>query len=119
METKKRKRSGLNIGSSLILVTFILLCLVAFAALSFTSANADYELSKQTADKTAAYYNAVNMGERYLADIDSTIKGIAASASSNESFLEEVKDAYKADSIITIVEQESTILLYFILPINQ
>ena len=42
---KKEKRSfGLSIGSSSILMVFVVLCLTTFATLSLVSANADYKL---------------------------------------------------------------------------
>lgn len=118
METKKRKRSGLNVGSSLILVTFILLCLVAFAALSFTSANSDYELSKQTADKTSNYYNATSSVELHLSEYDIALKDIAASSDSNDAFITNIKTAYATDAKLTVTEVDSGILLQFIVPID-
>ena len=52
---KKKTRIGLNIGTSSILLVFVLLCMVTFAVLSFVSANADYKLSRSLGDRTAAY----------------------------------------------------------------
>lgn len=119
METKKRKRSGINVGSSLILVTFILLCLVAFAALSFISANSDYELSKQTADKTTNYYNAASTVEQYLAELDSTLKDIAVTANSNDEFSSAVQAKYADESFVTVVQDSTGTMLTFVVPINQ
>ena len=70
---KKTFSAGMNVGSSSILVTFVLLCLVTFAALSFVSANADHELTVETADRITAYYEADNLAEIYLANIDSLL----------------------------------------------
>lgn len=119
METKKRKRSGINVGSSLILVTFILLCLVAFAALSFISANSDYELSKQTADKTTNYYNAASTVEQYLAELDSTLKDIAVTANSNDEYSSAVQAKYADESFVTVVQDSTGTMLTFVVPINQ
>ena len=55
MENKKHS-GGINIGTSSILVTFVLLALVTFAALSYMSARSDYVLSKEHADRTASVY---------------------------------------------------------------
>ncbi|MDD6328021.1 MAG: hypothetical protein Q4D54_04000 [Eubacteriales bacterium] len=69
MNTNKKKKNGITIGTSLILVTFVLLCLVAFSVLSFASANADYTKSTQTAEHTKDYYAAVSIAETRIADL--------------------------------------------------
>lgn len=61
---------GLNTGSSSILVIFMVLCLVTLASLSMISAVSDYKLSRKVADRTTAYYEAVNKAEEKLAAID-------------------------------------------------
>lgn len=117
METKKRKRTGLNVGTSLILVTFVLLCLVAFAALSFTTANSDYELSKQTADKTTAYYEAVNIAEEQLADIDRALTDLATHTSDDDAYKEAVIKQY-TDSSYSFEDMDGILKLSFTVPIN-
>lgn len=102
METKKKKRPGVTVGSSLILVTFVLLCLIAFAALSYVSANADYELSKQTAEKTTAYYNAVEQAEQTLSDINNSIKTIAKSSTNDSVFTDSILLSYNKSDIKAI-----------------
>ena len=70
MNENKAKKSGLSfssgIGSSSILVIFVILCLVSFATLSIVSANADYKLSKKVLDRTTAYYEAEGQAHRHL-----------------------------------------------------
>lgn len=67
---KKKKRSfGISIGSSSILVVFVVLCLTTFATLSLVSANADYRLSRKTADAAASYYALDAAGEELVADV--------------------------------------------------
>lgn len=63
---KKKTRIGLNIGTSSILLVFVLLCMVTFAILSFVSANADYKLSSSLGERTSAYYEASNLAEQQL-----------------------------------------------------
>ena len=54
--SSRQKSSGVSfsngIGSSSLLVTFIILCLVSFATLSIVSANADYKLSGKVLERT-------------------------------------------------------------------
>lgn len=64
---------GLNIGSSSILLVFVFLCLIFFAALSIISANADNKLSRKILERTTDYYNACNEAEIFLADLDALL----------------------------------------------
>ena len=50
----KKRPMAFNIGTSSILIVFVLLCLATFAALSLVSANADYRLSTALAERTTA-----------------------------------------------------------------
>lgn len=67
---KTRNRPALNVGISSIIVIFAVLCLVIFAALSLTSAGADYRLTERLKEHTAEYYGACNAAEDLLGEID-------------------------------------------------
>lgn len=72
---KKEKRSfGLSIGSSSILVIFVVLCLTTFATLSLVSARADDKLSQKTADAAVSYYALDAAGERMLSDLSALLE---------------------------------------------
>lgn len=73
METKKKSAPFVNIGSSLLLVIFLVLCLVTFATLSLSSAQSDYNFSKKLADRKTDYYRAGNTAERILDQIDEVL----------------------------------------------
>lgn len=77
---------GLNIGSSSILLIFVLLCLVSFATLSIISAKADNKLSQKVLDRTAAYYEACNEAELALAGIDSTLANVYTTSADAEEY---------------------------------
>ncbi len=70
MREKKSSYPPINIGTSFMLVIFILLCMVIFAVLSLSSALKDYDYSKQKADHTKAYYEACNEAEEIYAKIE-------------------------------------------------
>lgn len=55
---KNRKAPFVQIGIPSLLVIFILLCLVTFAALSYVTAANDYSLSQKTAERISDYYAA-------------------------------------------------------------
>ena len=70
--TKNKKNSypPVNLGTSFMLVIFIILCMVIFSVLSLSSAIKDQNYSIKNAERTLAYYNANNKAEEYLAQID-------------------------------------------------
>lgn len=86
----KQKNYGINIGSSSILLIFVLLCLVSFAALSIVSANADSKLNNKVVERTTAYYNACNLAESSIADIDHTLSELYASGISEDAYFKQV-----------------------------
>ena len=58
---KRKKRGsypGIQIGTSYLLVIFVILCLVIFATLSLSSAKRDQSYSQQLADRETAYCEA-------------------------------------------------------------
>lgn len=67
---ENKRGKGVHIGTSSILVIFILLSLVTFAALSYLSARADYLLSLKMAERTTAYYEADTNSSYYLANVE-------------------------------------------------
>lgn len=75
----KHKRSlypGFQIGSSLLLVVLMALCLLVFSALSLSSATRDYEYSKKLAVKTKEYYEANSKANQELKNlIDNNVQG--------------------------------------------
>lgn len=85
-QNKNGPSFGLNIGSSSILMIFVILCLVSFAALSTVSANADHKLSSKVLSRTTAYYNACNEAEKALADLDNTLATVYSSASNADDY---------------------------------
>lgn len=89
-QNEKQAGLGVNIGSSSILLIFIVLCLVSFAALAISSAFADKNLSKRVAERTQAYYEACNLAEASLAQIDATLAAIYADSSDSESYFSTV-----------------------------
>lgn len=81
---------GTGVGSSSILVIFVILCLVSFATLSIVSANADYKLSSKVLNRSTAYYEATNQAEHSLAQLDKTLQNIYENSSSEEEYFNSV-----------------------------
>ncbi len=65
-----KKSYGMNIGTSSVMLIFFVLCLVSFAALTLSSALADRSLTEKSEEKTSGYYEACNIAEERLCEID-------------------------------------------------
>lgn len=70
----KQRSPLIHIGASSLLVVFLVLCLVIFAALSLTSAQNDASYSGRVADRRTAFYTACNQAELLLDEIDSRLE---------------------------------------------
>ena len=73
MKRKSNNSSFFNIGSSSLLVVFLVLVLVTFAALSLATANNDLSYSKQLADRRTSYYEATSEANQIIADLDKAL----------------------------------------------
>ena len=73
MKKDKQQSSFVNIGSSSLLITFLILSLVTFAILSLSGAKSDYSFSQRLANHKTAYYEASNRAERILGQIDEAL----------------------------------------------
>lgn len=88
MSRQKKQYFGMNIGSASMLLIFVVLCLVSFAALSIVSANADKRLSAKIADRTQSYYDAVGSAEKALAEADSELAAQFVSSADSEAYFD-------------------------------
>ncbi len=83
----KQQSYFVNIGSSSLLVIFLILCLVTFAILSLSSAKSDYTFSERLAEHKRAYYEASARAEDIVGEIDSilyeTSRKVGSAASSS------------------------------------
>ncbi len=73
MKDKNNSTPILNIGTSSLLIIFVIPCLAVFAALALSSAKSDLEFSKDLAKRKSAYYNASYRAEEIAGEIDSLL----------------------------------------------
>ena len=90
MSTKKSTGIGVNIGSSSLLLIFVVLCLVSFAALSIVSSYADKRLGDRILTRSTSYYKACYKAEKAIASIDQTLRNAYKSAENETAYFEEV-----------------------------
>ena len=67
---KKKSFPITNIGSVSLLMIFIVLCMVTFAVLSLSETISDKKFSVKMAKHTTQYYEASNLAEAKLSEID-------------------------------------------------
>ncbi len=92
--SRKKNDYGTQIGSSSLLLIFVVLCLVSFAALAIVSANADSKLTEKLKNRTAAYYTACSQAQENLADIDAQLQEAYASVASDNLYYASVQEQY-------------------------
>lgn len=87
----KRKFPITNIGSVSLLMIFIVLCMVTFAALSLSTAATDYRSAQTLADHTSAYYKASNKAEKKLTETESILQTCYYASSDADSYYQMVR----------------------------
>lgn len=114
-----KKSGGINIGTSSILVIFVLLALVTFAALSYLSAKSDYKLSKEAADRMACYYDANRTAERHLSDIEKRLTKHNSSVASEADYYKGIERLFADNSLINVEEIEDKIVLTYTIAVTK
>ena len=87
------KQSGgrANIGTSSLILIFIILCLTIFGLLSLSSAGSDWNLAKKNAQSIAGYYEADNLAVEFTAMVEETLSQCRL-ASNDEEYRQLVKE---------------------------
>ena len=91
MNKTKDTRGFTNFGFTTILLSFVMICVVTFSALSLVSANSDYKLSKKVAEKTQSFYTAQEVAYDTLTSIDSQLTKCYMNTADADSYYEEAK----------------------------
>ena len=109
-----QKKTGpefhVNVGSSSILLIFVILCLISFATLSIVSANADAKLSRRVVERTTAYYEACNQAQADITSLDDTLAAIYADSFDEEEYFMAV--GHKKTCTFTISDLQTLDILY-------
>ena len=63
---EQKKKPIIGIGTTSIVLIFVMLCMLTFSVLSLATAQADLRLSRKSAERTTAYYDAENRINTYL-----------------------------------------------------
>ena len=83
---KKKSLPVTNIGTISLMMIFIVLCMVTFAALSLSSAAGDARAGQKMQTHLEEYYNASNESEALLAETDRICANAASTALDTDEF---------------------------------
>jgi len=92
MKNKKESRGFSNFGFSTILLSFVMICVVIFSALSLVTAYSDYKLSKTVAEKTQKFYAAEEIVYEKLIFIDTLLMECYLQSTDADSYYAAVND---------------------------
>lgn len=115
---KKRQGMSVSIGSSTMLLIFVVISLVSFSVLSLSSAVTDKKFTENVKIKNLAYYNACNIAEEEIGIIDATLARAYASCESEEAYYNEVSN----ESLIQVPVseyQELQVVLKHLYPLKE
>ena len=87
---KRKQVPGVNIGSSTMLLIFVTISLVSFSVLSLSSAITDKKFTENIRQKNITYYNACNLAEEQLGELDVRLAGGYASSDSMNAYWDAV-----------------------------
>ena len=105
-----KRESGIraNIGTSSLILIFIVMCLVTFGMLSLTAAKNDLSLAERNASAVTEYYRADSEGEAFYAAAAEHVAFVCGRTSDeterNALFAEKFDKYYLADRGITATE---------------
>ena len=66
---EQKKKPIIGIGTTSIVLIFVMLCMLTFSVLSLATAQADLRLSRKSAERTTAYYDAENRANDILLSV--------------------------------------------------
>ncbi|MBP5310309.1 MAG: hypothetical protein J6Z05_06910 [Lachnospiraceae bacterium] len=101
----KTNHVNLNLGTSSLLLIFVVLSLVSFAVLSLSSALSDKKLTDKTVEKNVSYYSACNEAYEKLADLDKKLIDIYKASADEASYLKACEDL-DLEMIIPVTEYQ-------------
>ena len=108
----------LHVGGALILVVFVALCLLTFAALSLAGAGANDRTSRRTAERAAAYAGACNAAEETLGEIDLCLEQAERRAGAG-GFLQEAERALQELDGVTVSWEDGALTAAYQTPVSE
>lgn len=110
---KEKSYPGFQVGTSFLLVLFVIICLLLLGVLSLSGALRDKGYSERVAEKTGLYYAAVSEAQHKLGEIDGMLADIGGTYGDWEGYLEDVSAKVRQlDDVVCIRNGEQAVLSY-------
>lgn len=106
MLNHQKTRINLNLGSSSLLLIFVVLSLVSFSVLSLSTALADKSLTQKNVDKSTNYYSACDAAQKYLEEYDNRFIEVYKTCKNKEEYVSSC-EALFSPIIIPVSEYHS------------
>ena len=103
--TKKQSPLRINSGTASLLLVFVILSLISFAALSIVSAQADKRLNDKLVNRTTEYYRACNEANEYLMKLDLSLRRAYENSENKEDYFAAVGES--SEIILDMGEMQS------------
>lgn len=103
---KRKEQPMIGAGASSVLMIFVVLCLVVFAVLSLSGADADLRLSRKFAERTTAYYQAENRANDRVKEIDGNLQE-SYNNREERSFSETIDETGRLDVVLQVQDSEN------------
>lgn len=100
---EQKKKPIIGIGTTSIVLIFVMLCMLTFSVLSLATAQADLRLSRKSAERTTAYYDAENRANDILLSVRDCINTYLPASS--DASADAAKEA-SADAFYTAVRKD-------------
>lgn len=110
MKKKSSSTPFVNMGTSLLLVVFLVLTLVTFAVLSLSSAKSDYDTSQRMAEHKKQYYEASTKAQVVVSKIDRLLEEESKKQDQSD-LIDHMKDVelngIPINAIVTPIEEKA------------
>lgn len=114
---KEKGYPGFQVGTSFLLVIFVIICLVILGVLSLSGALRDKSYSDKVAEKTGLYYAAVSEAQHKLGEIDQFLDGISKK-DGYEAYLDNVSAEVSTLNGVVCAEDMQRLVLSYEVPIT-
>lgn len=107
MKKQKELRGFSNFGYPTILLSFVMLCVVTFSALSLVTAYSDYKLSRKVANRTTDYYKACESATDILVSLDQLLVDSYHASADKDSYFRDIQTQLEKYGTINITTDDA------------
>ena len=90
----RKKYSGVGVGSTSIIMIFVVLCLTAFSILSFSSSDVGNKMANKTKEQTVHFYEAESKATLTLQKIDEVLYSAVKNHTDNKAMITSLSNIY-------------------------